>query len=40
MKDFIAGGIHGLLEAKARKPRVRKPDRPRASGGRPLAAVL
>jgi AcrR family transcriptional regulator len=40
MKDFIAGGINGMLEAKARKPRVRKADRPRASGGRPLAAVL
>src|SRR5262249_55883022 len=40
MKDFIAGGIHRMLEAKAGKPRARKAERPRSGAGGPLAAVL
>jgi AcrR family transcriptional regulator len=40
MKDFIAGGIRGLLEAKERRPRLRKAARPRAGAARPLAAIL
>ena len=40
MKDFIVGGIHRMLEAKAGKPRARKAERPRSGAGRPLAAVL
>jgi AcrR family transcriptional regulator len=39
MKDFIAGGIRGMLEVPGRRPRVRKAGKPRASG-RPLAAIL
>ena len=40
MKDFIAGGIHGMLETRVRKPRVRKADRLRGSAARPVAAIL
>ena len=39
MKDFIAGGIRGMLEVPGRKPQVRKAGKPRTSG-RPLAAIL
>jgi len=40
MKDFIAGGIRGMLEPPRQKPRVRKPARQRAGTGRPVPALL
>jgi len=40
MKDFIAAGIHGMLETRVRKPRLRKDDLLRGSAARPVAAIV